>query len=290
MTERQHDPAAGELVDPLSSPAAYFLPTLHDTIHQGDIILAPVVVAWSAASRPARPDVIAPFPGARLLAPWPSDQDLERPSDPLAPPPVTLEVAYRPAMVLSHECEIEKEFNEYVAGFESEGEDAVAQARREAETRWDLDRYVLISPLLEYRAEEAAEARWSAIRSGQKIGYFPVLSLPGAPPVPSFVHLSRIATVERRLLGHARTLASLTPAAVHLLRAKLAETFSVRNLSVISRLEAAIGHRIVDVKTVKQGRRSVTASLQLDDSSDVVVEVNAEPTLVRPERTRHPRS
>lgn len=123
----------------------------------------------------------------------------EAPADLLAPPPVTLEVAYRPAMVLS-----------------------------QATSRWDLDRYVLVAPLLDYHVSEVAEDKWPAIRTAQKIGYFPVLPLPNAPPpVPTFVHLSRVTTVERRLLAFARTLASLTPAAVHLLRIKLAETLSV---------------------------------------------------------------
>jgi hypothetical protein len=103
------------------------------------------------------------------------------------------------------------------------------------------------------------------------------------------VHLSRVTTVERRLLAFARTLASLTPTAVHLLRIKLAETLSVRNLSVVSKLEAAIGHGIVDVKTLKQGRSGITVALRLDNETDLTVDVKADPKTIRPERTRDPR-
>jgi hypothetical protein len=292
VTEREEMKAAGGLGNPLGSPAAYFRDDRHDTLYQGDIILAPTVVAWSAASRPA-PDeagVVAPATGHRFLTPWQSIEELEAPTDLLAPPPVTLEVAYRPAMVLSHECEIEKEFNEFVAGHEPLGEAEVQRAITQATSRWDLDRYVLVTPLLDYHVSEVAEEKWPAIRSAQKIGYFPVLPLPNAPPpVPTFVHLSRVTTVERRLLAFARTLASLTPAAVHLLRIKLAETLSVRNLSVVSKLEAAIGHGIVDVKTLKQGRSGITVALRLDNETDLTVDVKADPKTIRPERTRDPR-
>jgi hypothetical protein len=300
VTERAQAAPEGGWGNPLASPAVYFRPERHETLHQGDILLAPCVTVWSAASKPApatSPGLELSSSGEALLTPWPSDQDLEAPADLLAPPPVTLEVAFRPVMVLSHECEIEKEFNEYVARREAEsGPEVIERAKTEANDRWDLDRYVLVAPLIEYtpaagtREAGAAADKWAAIQAGQKIGYFPVLPLPGASPaVPTFVHLSRVSTVERRLLAYARTLVSLTPAAVFLLRVKLAEVHSVRNLAVVSKLEAALGRTIMDVKTLKQGRSTASVALVLDDGTDLAVDVKADPKATRPERTRGPR-
>jgi hypothetical protein len=290
VVEREEPQTAGEPGNPLGSPAAYFLPARHATLRQGDIILAPTVTVWSAESKTALALGSEGAEPAPLLSLWQAGEDPETAPDPLAPPPVTLEAVYRPVMVLSHECEIEKEFNEYVAPFEKHGEAAVARAIDDADARWDLDRYVLVAPLLEYHPAEVAPDKWPAIEAARKVGYFPVLPLPGAsPPAPSFVHLSRVTTVERRLLSYARKLASLTPAAVHLLRIKFAETHSVRTLSILSKLEAALGRTIMDVRILKQGRATSTVGLVLDHGAMLTVDVKTDPKTVRPQRTRRPR-
>jgi hypothetical protein len=71
-----------------------------------------------------------------------------------------------------------------------------------------------------------------------------------------------------------------------LLRFKLAEAHSSRNLSVVSKLEAAIGRGITDVRTLKVKRQDATVALVLDDGSEVQVGARADAELPVPDRAR----
>lgn len=263
---------------------AFYLPEVRPLLSQGDVYLAPAVMVWSAETFQAIP-LIPPAPeqpGAVVFSPaW------TRTLAQAAPPLVTLATSWAPVLVLSHDCEIDKEFNEHVDALLRQGiPEAEAQAR--AESNPDLDRYVLVSPLLPYDEQELASARWDAVRSGQKIGYFPLAPMPAYEGAEYFVHLSRICTVERRLLSPGFKAASLAEQARSLLRFKLAEALSSRNISVVSRLEAAIGQRITDVRTVKVKRQEATVMLVLEDGSELQVGARADLEVPLPERTRHP--
>jgi hypothetical protein len=264
------------------SPGEFYLAEPRSLLSQGDIYLAPAVVAWSAASRSAIP-LIPPAPaepGHTVYAPaW-------RAVGASAAPAVTLATSWTPVLVISHDCEIDKEFNEYVDALIREGIPA-EQAEVRASAIPELDRYVLVSPLLPYHEEELAAERWSAVRAGQKIGYFPLPQMPAYENDEFFVHLSRIATVERRLLSPEYKAASLTELGRGLLRFKLAEVLSSRNLSVVSRLEQAIGQRISEVRTLKVKRQEATVALVLEDGSELQVGARADREAPVPERTRH---
>jgi hypothetical protein len=267
---------------PLAPDAAY-RPQPRSLLSQGDIYLAPTVIAWSAESFRAMP-VVPPAPrrsGETVFVPaWGR-------SSVSAAPLVTLATTWAPVLVLSHDCEIDKEFNEHVDVLVRGGM-AEEEAEQQASGMPELDRYVLVSPLLAYDERELAAERWEAVRAGQKIGYFPLPSMPRFENAEFFVHLSRICTVERRLLSPGYKVTSLTEPARALLRFKLAEALSSRNLSVVSKLEAAIGRQIADVRTLKIKRQDATVSLVMDDGSEVQVGARADAEVPLAERTRVP--
>lgn len=264
------------------TPEAFYLPEPRPLLSQGDVYLAPTTIVWSEEA----------FQGIPLIPPAPEEPGTlvftpawTRTQAPLAPPVVTLATGWAPVLVLSHDCEIDKEFNEHADALVRDGvpeEEALARAGSEP----GLDRYILVSPLLPYDEQELASTRWDAVRAGQKIGYFPLPPMPAYEDAEYFVHLSRICTVERRLLSPAYKAASLSEQGRSLLRFKLAEALSSRNLSVVARLEAAIGHQITDVRTIKVKRQDATVMLVLDDCSEIQVGARADMEVPAPERTR----
>lgn len=268
------------------APEAFYLPENRPLLSQGDVYLAPTAIVWSEEAFQAIP-LIPPAPegpGALVFTPaW------TRGSSPLAPPVVTVATRWAPVLVLSHDCEIDKEFNEQVDGLVRDGV-AEAEAMVRASSDPELDRYILVSPLLPYDEQELAPSRWDAVRAGQKIGYFPLPPMPAYEDTEYFIHLSRICTVERRLLSPVYKAASLSEQARSLLRFKLAEALSSRNISVVSKLEAAIGHRICDVRTLKVKRQDATVMLVLDDGSELQVGARADLDIPPPERIRQPGS
>ncbi|HEU0299617.1 MAG TPA: hypothetical protein VFR37_09190 [Longimicrobium sp.] len=264
------------------APDAFYLPETRPLLSQGDVYLAPTVVVWSEEAFQAIP-LVPPAPeepGALAFIPaW------ARSSAPFAPPVVTLATRWAPVLVLSHDCEIDKEFNEHVDALVREGVPE-PEAMERAGGNPELDRYILVSPLLPFQEQELAQPRWDSVRAGQKIGYFPLPPMPAYEDTEYFVHLSRICTVERRLLSPAYKAASLSEQARSLLRFKLAEALSSRSISVVSKLEAAIGQRIADVRTLKIKRQDVTVMLVLEDGSEVQVGARADQEPPVPERTR----
>jgi hypothetical protein len=250
---------------------------------EGDIFFAPWTMAWSGETEPAPPVVpVGPdSQGMRSLVPaWTSG-----PGAAANAPRVTLATTWAPVVVVSHDCEIDKEFNDHVDALIRDGIDP-SEAVSRASARHDLDRFILVSPLLPYQPDIVPEARWTSIRANQKIGYFALPPMPGAEQAEFCIHLSRIATIERRLLRMESKIASLTEPARALFRFKLAETLAARNLSVVSRLEAAIGRRIEEVRTPKVKRQDASVALVLDDGSELLVGAKADAGEAVPERTR----
>lgn len=266
-------------------PGAFYLDAPRPLLSQGDIYLAPIAVAWSALSYPALPFTpSAPMePGQTVYTPaWRQDGAS-------AAPAVTLAASWTPVLVISQDCEIDKEFNETVDALVREGvPEEEAEARASAMP--GLDPYILVSPLLPYDEAELAPERWEAVQAGRKIGYVPLPAMPAYEDSAFFVHLSRICTVERRLLSPAYKAASLAEFARGILRYKLAEALSSRNLSLVSRLEAAIGQRITDVRTLKVKRQDATVSLVLDDGSELQVGARADREVPPPRAHAAPRA
>lgn len=243
-------------------------------LSQGDVCLAPTVMVWSAATL-AAPPLIPPAPtdvGEVVFVPgW-----QRRPATPDRIADITLATSFSPVLVVSHDCEIDKEWNDWVEMRLAEGL-SENEARAEADARDDLDARIVVAPLLPYATEVLGEKSWDAVRRAQKIGYFPLAPIEALGDVEFLVHLSRLSVIERRLLHRDMRVLSLTEQARQLLRFKLAEAFSSRNLGVLSQIEAAVGHRVEEVRVVKRKRANVTAALLLDDGSEVQVGVRTDP-------------
>jgi hypothetical protein len=264
-------------------PNSPYLPAPRFLLSQGDIYLAPSVMVWSAETRSV-PPIISPapgWPGETVYVPaWSKSVDSAG-----EVPEVTLATSWLPVLVLSHDCEIDKEFNEHVDALVRAGvgeEAAIARAAAMPE----LDRYILVSPLLPYEGEIVAPEKWDAIRAAQKIGYFPLPPMRAFEGAEFLVHLSRVSTVERRLLSPRHKAASLSDVYRALLRFKLAEALSSRNLSLVSKLEAAVGQRIEDVRALEAKRREVSVGILLEDGTELQVVARADPDAPVPERTR----
>jgi hypothetical protein len=180
---------------PLAAESAY-LPEHRALLSQGDVYLSPAVMVWSADAFRAMP-LIPPapeHPGETVFTPAWGRSNASR------APMVTLATSWTPVLVISHDCEIDKEFNEYVDALIRAGI-AEQEAEARASALSELDRYVLVAPVLPYDERELASERWDAVKTGRKIGYFPLPPMPAYENAEFFVHLSRICTVERRLLS-----------------------------------------------------------------------------------------
>jgi hypothetical protein len=264
-----------------SSPA--YLPSPRRLLSQGDIYLAPWAMVWSAQTH-AAPPVVPPAPeriGETVHAPaWLPTGAAEG-----GVPEATLATSWLPVLVLAHDCEIDKEFNEAVDTMVEAGvpED---EATLSAGQRPDLDRYITASPLLPYDDTVVAPEKWEAIRAARKIGYFPFPPMPAFEGAEFLVHLARVSTVERRLLSPRFKVASLADEHRALLRFKLAEAYASRNLSVMSKLEAAVGKRIDDVRPLKAKRSDLSLALVLEGGDELHVMVKADAEAPQPERTR----
>lgn len=234
------------------------------TLRQGDIILAPSVVLVPPGQR----DLSAPRRGperlgdVQRLALWDGDERA------LAPD-VSAELRLSPVLVLSHDCDLEKEFNERVRDLLAAGVPQ-DQAVAEAEGDSSLDPLAVIAPLRAF--SELPAQRHAGVRQGQRIGFFAVLQLP-RDGGDYFVDLGQVATVSVQLLPHAGKVASLAPESVYELRYKLSEAYAIRDLAVLQELERLTGRTIVRAAALPKSGKKASLQLFLDDGDIVHLEI-----------------
>jgi hypothetical protein len=236
----------------------------HPTLRQGDIILAPCVVLVPPEQR----DLSAPRRGPerlgdiQRLALWDGDGRA------LAPD-VSAELRLSPVLVLSHDCDLEKEFNERVRDLMAEGMPQ-DQAVAEAEADSSLDAFAVVAPLRAF--SELPPQRHAGVRQGQRIGAFPILQLP-RDGGDYFVDLGQVATVSVQLLPQSGKVASLAPESVHELRYKLSEAYAIRDLAVLQELERLTGRTIVRATALPKSGKKTSLHLFLDDGDVVHLEI-----------------
>lgn len=239
-------------------------PVPHPTLRQGDIILGASAVLVPPGAR----DVAAPRRGPERLgdvqriALWDGDEHALSPS-------VSAEVRFSPVMVLSHDCELEKDFNERVRVLLADGvpeEEAIARAEADP----TLDPFAVVASLRPF--SELAPQRHEGVRQGQRIGYFPVLQLP-RDGGDYFVDLSQVSTVSVQLLPQAGKVASLARDSVFELRYKLAEAYAIRDLAVLRELERLTGRTILRAAALPRSGKKTSLQLYLDDGEIVHLEI-----------------
>lgn len=242
-----------------------YLDELHETLRQGDVVLAPTAVLLSTAEADAGEGVPAPPPRlgsyTRTLA-WSAT------ASPMVPGTV-VETLWTPVLVISHDCQLEKDFNERIVELMAAGME-LGDAREEASSDPSLDPFAVVAPLHPYDA--FPPQRHAGIRSGDRIGYFPLNGLPGDGG-DYVVDLGRLSTVSVRLLPQAGKVTSLAPASVSELRYKLAEAYSIRDLSVLAELEAMVGHTISRAEALPKSKKKSALMLHLDNGDIVHLEI-----------------
>lgn len=174
-------------------------------------------------------------------------------------------------MVLSHDCHLDKEINIAVRALMKNNSNLSEEAAFEiAEDEDELDRYVIVSPIVdaEYLLAARDQNSLSELLAGRVIGYFPLPDSPSRHFEGLVVDLSYRATVDRLTLVDRQC--SLTDLARLQLRYALARMDSLRTPDVGSDLMAAVGQRIVDIKLPKRGSQVITLILENGKSVQVL--------------------
>jgi hypothetical protein len=248
----------------MAAPVTGYEPIPHATLRQGDIILAP-----SAVLVPSREgDLDAPRSGpARLgdtqrLALWEDGAGSRAPE-------LSVEVGFSPVLVLSHDCDLEKEFNERVRELLAEGR-SEAEAVEIAEGDPTLDPFAAVASLKPY--DLLPPRRHAGVRAGQRIGCFPLDRLP-RDGGDYFVDLGQVSTLSVALLRQDGKVASLDRDSVFELRYKLAEAYAIRDLAVLQELERMTGRAIVRAEAVPRSGKKTSLQLYLDDGDIVHLEI-----------------
>jgi hypothetical protein len=194
-------------------------PEPHPTLRQGDTILAPTAILL-----PPEPGSETAHSPARMGEPV---RGLLWAGEPYPAPAADVEAQWSPVLVLSHDCELEKDFNERVRELVHAGmdEDTAVQVASGDPT---LDPFAVVAPLLSYGAFPAHHH--AGIRSGQRIGCLPIDALPGDGGDYA-VDLFRPCTLSVELLPQAAKVASLALESVCELRFKLSEAYASRDLA-----------------------------------------------------------
>ena len=255
-----------------------YLPAPSSGLRQGDIVLAPSVVLLAGDEATADADPSPPRVGERRFSRlWNAGR-----SRFLAEP--VAETLLAPVLVLSHECHLEKDFNERVRELTAMG---VSQADAVAAASMDptLDPFAVVAPLQPYSA--FSTGRHPGIRAGDRIGYFPLDALPGDGG-DYVVDLGRTCTVSVRLLPQRAKIASLAPEIVAELRFKLAEAYAIRDLAVITELQAMVGQRILRAEALPKSKKKTALVLHLENGELVHLEIRRPRDELPEEVTRVP--
>ena len=237
-------------------------------LQQGDILLAPL-------ARLAAPDVCTPprwqgLDQERHRIPFGAEPEF-LPADALA--------GYSPAMVVTHDCHLDKEFLERYEALRKQGT-RKADALRMAESDPDLDRFLVVSPIIPVTAFRSTP---DAIAGQSVIGLFGVPALPRVNLTASAVDVTFRATIDRHLV--LRRVASLTEAARAAFRLALARSDAFRTPTIGFEIEAAVGKRIKGIRTVAGNPLLIALDLS-DGSSLALVQQPADIDHDGPGRTR----
>lgn len=273
---------AGETAD------GFFLDHDNAPLQQGDLLLAPVVRLASAG---------VPTPGggagaggsAQLLNTATgrvvsAAVEVPPPAPELGPAP-NAQAGWAPVIVVSHDCQLDKEFNRRYQQLRDQGA-SKADAVRAAETDPSLDRWLMVAPILDLNSaaeDESARQLASSAARGDIVGLFPV------PPNPSFgivggvADLTWVSTIDRHTV--AARLASISTAARGRFRLALARTAALRTPELGFALEDIIGDRIDAAEKVPGSPLEVELTLRKNGTLRLLAQPG-EPPSGGPHRTK----
>lgn len=236
---------------------------------QGDILLAGV-------SRLVGDDRFSPAPWERLDAHDVTVHGARDGKD------MWLEAGPALAMVTSHDCQFDKEWNQRVRTLVREGVPD-GEAHRMAEADQTLDRTFNASPLV--YPHEVDRDRGN-LMAGRVVGYLPVPASPDGVVPEAVVDLTYRVTLDR--LDVVRVKAIGAEARMQL-RYALAQLDTLRATSVGFELERVVGRHIEGVTFPRE--RPLFVRLHLDDGTEIeLLQPPAEPDDDAPGRTLPPGS
>jgi hypothetical protein len=216
-----------------TEPDRYYAQATNAYWDQGDIVVAPVT-ALDAKSEDA-----APVGEAVRRAFW---WDERRGCY------TTGETSLGLAMVVSHGCSLDKQFNRRVAQLRGQGL-RIDAAVTLAESDDSLDRWVTVAPVIPLT--EAIAGDPATLRANKVIGFFPVCASEQRNIDEGVVDLSRCAAIDREVMID--RLGILTDDARATLRYALARYWAYRAPKLTYEIEEAIGKRVLDVEIVPEG-------------------------------------
>jgi hypothetical protein len=160
------------------------------------------------------------------------------------------------AMVITHDCQLDKEWNQRIRELEKNG---MANDRAEAEATSDetLDRNLTVSPLVDPADLQGGRGN---LLSGKVIGYVPVPQHPDGLVDECVVDLTYRCSVDRIDVVK---VASISETARKRLRYALIQLDALRTADLGFEVEAVIGRTISKVEV--PGRDPLTVRIQLDD-------------------------
>jgi hypothetical protein len=234
-------------------PERYYEPPDQRYYQQGDVVLAPTALVLADALEAG----VAGAPGEvvqRVL--WVDQHVGERVSH------ASAQAVLCPAMVLSHDCAMDKEFNRRYRDLRRAGR-SKASAETEAAGDPTLDRLLAVAPVIPY--QDAAPSAPEQLSRNEVVGYFPVCASPERAIDVGIVDLMLTTTVERDSIVD--RLGVLTDSARATLRYALARFWVYRAPLLTFDVEEAVGKRIDAYRVESSG--GLALILELDDGSEL---------------------
>ena len=163
------------------------------------------------------------------------------------------------AMVVTHDCQLDKEWNQQRCDALERGGMETDEAERDASADTTLDRALVVSPLV-----DPAELRGGHgnLLAGKVIGYLPVPPHPEQLVTECVVDLTYQCTIDRLDVVK---VASVSEAARKQLRYALIQLDALRTADLGFEVEAVVGRTIEKVEV--SARDPLTVRIQLDDGN-----------------------
>jgi hypothetical protein len=199
-------------------------------LEQGDLLLAPLV-------KPLNPEPPEPA-GESASVPW---ERIAQGISSEAAPAYDVLAAAQAAIVVSHGCHLDKQYNQRVGRLHRRDGLPLKEAKRQAEADLSLDRWIVVSPVVSLGSVRADD---ESIKSNKAVGLFYIPAHPeGIIAQPAVADLGVKFTVDRTLTQRAACLSNQARDELRmaLMRADLARR------PVWDAVERALNSKLVDV-------------------------------------------
>lgn len=247
----------------------YFAQNQRGPYQQGDILLAPT--GCFETHEPPSDEVEPARVGAALRRQMWSDGRVDiQGGSPVPIPAADVMAQFRPAMIVSHDCTLQKDFNREVHRLRERGK-TKKEASAIADADPALDRYMTVAPLIPFTAAGADRAR---LKQNDVLGFFPVCAWEDRAVDEGVIDLGKVATVDRQtVVGR---LATISTDARRALMFALARFWVFRVPQVAYELEDAVNLKIRDVRVSEKD--PLVIDLQLSDGTVLELIQTPEPS------------